>query len=95
MVGAVALPYLLTISYNINFKMLNSPSYRSKFGGGYSDLDISKRASLIRPLIFSTRRIVFVVATFFLQGKSLLQLILMIHISLLSTGYLLNFKPFE
>ena len=95
------LPFFILIFYFKNYDRMNSEDeevaeeFDEKWGAPMEGLNKDNKWSLAYPVMFLTRRILFVLIVLWLYTNVILQLALQISITLISYAYLTHFKPFE
>ena len=88
-------PFLISLFYCCNFHRLRDAEFIKKWGSTYEGLDVSRRISLVYPIIFVVKRMTFCFVVLFLTKWPTFQLFATLLMQLLVTCYLLHFRPFE
>ena len=91
----ILFPFFVVIHYCYNFGKLEDEEFKKVWGDLYEGLDAKRRVTLLYPIIFVGKRLIFNFLVFNLNSRPHFQLICMLETSLFIAIYLLHFRPFE
>ena len=89
-----AFPLFVVVQYCRNFGKLDDEKFKKVWGDLYEGLDTKRRVTLLFPVIFIAKRILFNMFVFYLTNATA-QIMCMLHVSLGISCFLVHVRPFE
>lgn len=90
-----ALPIFILVFYCKKFDKLGDKKFEATWGSPYEGLRTDSRSVLFFPIFFLLRRYVFTASAFWVNEHGNMQINILILLTLISTAYLVAFKPFN
>ena len=92
----VLLPFFILDFYlATNFYKIDSEDFEAKYGSVYEGLKKDKKLSLIYPVYFIIRRMLFMCISMFMYKCVIIQILLMLLITMVEIIYIIEVQPFD